>query len=272
MSESNEKPQRPPRRSGFQKRHRKQFKPTEQQKQQEEPSETPTWTIVQTNKEISEPETNISPSEAKSLDRIFQFCRSTSSPCTTLKVLKHIYSIKTIRPFLYEVKSFINENPSTPSTFELPEVLNNIGGISQQKALEFLEESGLWSAYIVYLRYGDKSKGFSRQVKKAINEYVNGQSCSDSEEEKEDDEESEHYELVGTTIVPSKVTPKQSSKSTPSSEQAKPFKKSKKSKVKQSLYGHHVPIPLIWYPILSNYLADTLHSSYSQYPQLGCAH
>jgi hypothetical protein len=134
-------------------------------------NDTTTEEQTQTQQEVSTLQEH-SPEELKMTDAVFDFARYAASPTVALKVLKYVYSIQNVRPFLYKVRVFLQGNTSIPAEWTMPTELANVGGLSQRKALAFLEASKLWDAYIVYLRYGDRDKNLSRQVRKSVLDFV----------------------------------------------------------------------------------------------------
>ena len=162
---------------------------------------------------LDEPITDFSSErDLKTIDYVFLFSRKAGNPLVVLKILKYIYSITSIRPFLYQLKEFLELLVTEGTSFHsrkgiqsnrnvlfLLSELSNIGGLSQQKSLDLLERSNLWEAYIVYNRYGDKRSGLSRQVKRRILEFVDAgtveakgiddDTCSETTEEDNYDED-----------------------------------------------------------------------------------
>lgn len=156
---------------------------------EEQPSAEKAAETQETDQTKSEETVEEDKETLKVTDSVYEFARKIGHPTIVLPLLKSLYSIQSIRPFLYKVRSFLDANNSVPDSWNVPEELVNIGGLSQQKALRFLENNNLWDAYIVFQIYGDKEKGFSRQIRKTLLEWVGSsapeESASDEEESKE---------------------------------------------------------------------------------------
>jgi len=121
--------------------------------------------------EVKDVEPTHSSEDLEITDQVFEFVKKVSSPILVLRVLKYVFSIQSIRPFLYKTKEYLQENKSIPSEWVMPNELSNLGALSQHKALAFLQESKLWKAYVAHIGCTDDGV-LSSEVKNLVLDFV----------------------------------------------------------------------------------------------------
>jgi len=96
--------------------------------------------------------------DAATVHAVLYFARSLRCPSHAEAVVRTLFLRENMRAFLQCARTLVRRS-ACPPHWRMPDAMARPGCVSHAKALEFLETSGLWQAYVLFLGRGDRSHG-----------------------------------------------------------------------------------------------------------------